>query len=241
MPTNVSPLPIGIYGPDDTDSHARHGCGLWQAGYTASVTAAGGQPFLIDPESTDAASWAELLDGLQGVILVGSDRNDDQLLSEGGSLCEWCRKHHFPLLGIDRGLHILNQTCGGTLYTDLPIELPEALQHRHPPEKGVRHAINVERGTRLAEMYGEGEIVVNSEHHRAIQRVARGFQVSARALDGVIEAIESESTSWFAMGVQWHPASETASGLDIQLFRGFIEACRRRGTRTATTARVHAA
>jgi putative glutamine amidotransferase len=241
MPTNPTPLPIGIYGHDDTDPQARHGCGLWQAGYAACVTAAGGEPVVIDPESTDAASWAELLDDLHGVILVGSDQSDERLLGEGGSLCEWCRKHHFPLLAANRGLHILNVTYGGTLYTNLPVEFPEALQHRQPPEKGVRHAINVEGGTRLAEMYGEGEIVVNSEHRRAIQRLARGFQVSARALDGVVEAIESESANWFALGVQWHPASETASGLDIQLFRGFIDACRRRGSRATTPVRVHAA
>jgi putative glutamine amidotransferase len=241
MPPTVSSLPIGIYGPDEADPQARHGCGLWPAGYAASVTAAGGQPVALDPESTDAASWAELLDGLSGVILVGSEHSSDQQLAEGGSLCEWCRKHHFPLLGIDRGLHVLNLTYGGTVFTDLPRELPEALQHRQPPERGVRHAINVEAGTRLAEMYGEGEVVVNSEHRRAIQRVARGFRVSARALDGVVEAIEAESTNWFALGVQWQPASETASGLDIQLFRGFIDACRRKSSRPAPAARVHAA
>jgi putative glutamine amidotransferase len=75
-------------------------------------------------------------------------------------------------------------------------------------------------------MYGEGEVVVNSEHRRGVQRVARGFRVSANALDGVVEAIESEQENWFAVGVQWHPASATASGLDIQLFRGMVDFCR---------------
>jgi gamma-glutamyl-gamma-aminobutyrate hydrolase PuuD len=59
-----------------------------------------------------------------------------------------------------------------------------------------------------------------------VQRVARGFRVGACALDGVIESIEAvEFFGWFAMGVQWQPASATASGLDIQLFRGLIDAC----------------
>jgi putative glutamine amidotransferase len=92
----------------------------------------------------------------------------------------------------------------------------------------LRHAINVLPDTRLARFYGEGEIVVNSEHRRAVNRVARNFQVCARALDGVVEAIETVSDSWFAMGVQWHPASGTASGLDIQLFRGLVDECRQR-------------
>jgi gamma-glutamyl-gamma-aminobutyrate hydrolase PuuD len=62
-----------------------------------------------------------------------------------------------------------------------------------------------------------------------VQRVARGFRVSAQALDGVVEAIEADDgTGWFALGVQWQPASPTASGLDIQLFRGLVDACRAR-------------
>ena len=79
----------------------------------------------------------------------------------------------------------------------------------------------------MAELYGDGEVVVNSEHRRAVQRVAKGFRVSARALDGVVEAIEWEKDDWYAVGVQWQPASATASGLDIQLFRGLVDACRR--------------
>jgi putative glutamine amidotransferase len=107
------------------------------------------------------------------------------------------------------------------------------LQHQHAYEAGDRHAINVESGTRLAELYGEGEIVVNSEHCGAVCRPARGFRVVARALDGVIEAIEAEDEHWFALGVQWHPASASASGLDIQLFRGLVDACRERSLESA--------
>ena len=239
MPANVSPLPIGIYGSDDTPANARHGCGLWPAGYAATLAAAGGQPVMIEP-GIRGRSWDDILDGLCGVLLVGSDSDDPGQLRDGERLCEWCRRHQLPLLGVDHGMHVLNLTYGGTVYADLPHDLPEALQHRHPPEKGVRHAITVVPGTRLAEMYGEGEVAVNSEHRRAVQRVARGFRVSARALDGVIEAIEAESPGWFSVGVQWHPASETASGLDIQLFRGLVEACRRRSSRSAGS-RVHAA
>jgi putative glutamine amidotransferase len=145
------------------------------------------------------------------------------------------------VLGVDRGLHALNTAFGGTLHLDLPRELPKALQHQHLPEKGDRHAITVVEGTRLARFYGEGEIVVNSEHRRAVCRVAHGFRVSARALDGVIEAIETEADGWFALGVQWHPASASASGLDIQLFRGLVEACAGRRQALPATPRLVAA
>ena len=68
------------------------------------------------------------------------------------------------------------------------------------------------------------EIVVNSEHRIAVQRVAPNFNVGGTALDGVIESIEHKNESWFALGIQWQPASASASGLDIQVFRGLIDA-----------------
>ena len=71
----------------------------------------------------------------------------------------------------------------------------------------------------MCQIYGEGEIVVNSEHRQAIQRVAEGFAATGVALDGVIEAIEHTNDDWFAVG-SWQPASPSASGLDIQVFRG---------------------
>jgi putative glutamine amidotransferase len=135
----------------------------------------------------------------------------------------------------------LNTAYGGSLYLDLPREFPQASQHQHAYERGDRHAISVEGGTRLAGLYGEGEIVVNSEHRGAICRIARGFRVSARALDGVIEAIEVEEDGWFAVGVQWHPASASASGLDIQVFRGLIEACRQQSVGSIRTTCLQAA
>jgi putative glutamine amidotransferase len=144
-------------------------------------------------------------------------------------------------LGVDQGLLALNNAYGGSHYLDLSREVPLALQHQHAYEAGDRHAINLEPGTHLAELYGEGEIVVNSEHRAAVCRVARGFQVSARALDGIIEAIEAEDDGWFALGVQWHPASASASGLDIQLFRGLIEACRQQSGGSVGTACLQAA
>jgi gamma-glutamyl-gamma-aminobutyrate hydrolase PuuD len=229
MAATPPPVRIGIYGPEHTRSGDARGCGLWAPGYAAAVTHAGAAPVPLGNCGPGAGrGWEELLRDLHGVVLTGCDTDTIRQVAEGERLCQWCREHELPLLGVDHGLHILNLAGGGTLYLDLPRELPDALQHRHPPEKGLRHAINVLPGTRLARFYGEGEIVVNSEHRRGVNRVARGFQVCARALDGIVEAIETTSDGWFAMGVQWHPASGTASGLDIQLFRGLVDMCRQR-------------
>jgi putative glutamine amidotransferase len=230
MSSRSPTIRIGIYGSDDTWANERHGCGLWPAGVAASLTAAEAVPVQLSPAGE--RPWDDVLEGLHGVVVAGHDASPRRNVAEAESLCCWCHNHQFPVLGIDHGLHLLNTAHGGTVYADLPRDLPDALQHRHPPERGLRHAINVLPGTRLADLYGEGEVVVNSEHRRAVQRVARGFRVCANALDGVVEAIEAAEDDWFALGVQWHPASATASGLDIQLFRGLVAACNQRWSKT---------
>jgi putative glutamine amidotransferase len=79
----------------------------------------------------------------------------------------------------------------------------------------------------MEEIYGSGEIRVNSSHHQAVRQVGTGLRVAAIAPDGVIEGIEVIDPTWFCVGVQWHPESETASALDLQLFECFVQACAR--------------
>jgi putative glutamine amidotransferase len=73
-------------------------------------------------------------------------------------------------------------------------------------------------------IYGGGELRVNSSHHQAVKKLGMGLRVGAKSPDEVIEAIEVDDDEWFCVGVQWHPESDTASALDMQLFRAFIEA-----------------
>ena len=213
-------LRIAIYGSEIEGP--RRNIGLWLSGYQGFLVAAGATPVFLKPAIGDR-SWAEILDDCMGVIVCGFERGPTKH-GDMESLCLWARTHRFPILAIDRGLLALNAALGGLNYQDLPRELPDALQHRHPPELGLRHAILVQPHTLLSRIYGEGEIVVNSEHRQAVQRVAPHFNVGGTALDGVIEAIEHKNDVWFAMGVQWQPASASASGLDIQVFRGLIDA-----------------
>lgn len=219
MFSTPSPTRIAVFGSEVATPG--RGVGLWSIGYNGAITAASATPVFLDAP-TRKQSWGHLLDGFKGVVVSGFENADRQ--AEMEALCVWCKQRKFPVLAIDNGLLALNAALGGVNYTDLPRELPEALQHRHPPEPGLRHAINVQPDTMLARIYGEGEIVVNSEHRQAIQRMAPGFKISGTALDGVIEAIESTSDTWFALGVQWQPASASASGLDIQVFRGLVDA-----------------
>ncbi len=218
--TPSSDTRIAIYGSEV--GQPGKNIGLWPSGYKGTITAAGAVPVFLKPAIGDRP-WDEVLGDCAGVVVCGFDRGPTRH-GDMESLCLWARTNRFPILAIDRGLLALNAALGGLNYEDLPRELPEALQHRHPPEIGLRHAIVVQPNTLLARTYGEGEIVVNSEHRQAVQRVAPNFNVGGTALDGVIEAIEHKNESWFALGIQWQPASVSASGLDIQSFRALIDA-----------------
>jgi putative glutamine amidotransferase len=231
MFSTKSSVRIAVYG-SEIKTKGR-GVGLWSAGYHGAITAAGGDPTFLKSACGDE-SWSEVLHDFQGVVACGFDHSTPGKMGDIESLCLWCREHRFPLLTIDQGLLAMNSAYGGLNYNDLPREVPEALQHRHPPEPGLRHAINVLPNTLMCQIYGEGEIVVNSEHRQAIQRVANGFTATGIALDGIIEAVEYKDKSWFAVGVQWQPASPTASGLDIQVFRALVDAIKE-GLQTVPT------
>jgi putative glutamine amidotransferase len=228
MQSSLPLVRIGVYGSEIAASG--RGVGLWAPGYHNTLTAAGAQPVAI-PQATGDETWDEIFDSVQGIVLCGFRNRFGMSHGDEESMCLWCRHRRVPLLAIDQGMLALNSAFGGSNYLDLAREFPDGIQHRHPPEPGIRHAINVEPGTMLAQIYGEGEIVVNSEHRQAVHHPASGFRVSAKALDGVIEGMEYVNDAWFALGIQWQPASISASGLDIQIFRGLIEAAAKRPVR----------
>jgi putative glutamine amidotransferase len=213
------------------------------AGYLDNVVGAGGLPVVVPPlgKEIDAGAW---LDRLDGFILTGSGRDLDprrigmpphssvQPLPERRDetdrlLVRGLLERRLPLLAIGLGMQQLNVACGGSLFVHLPEDLPRAMPHRDPTGAPHRHTVLVEPNTRMEEIYGAGEIRVNSSHHQAVRQIGEGLRVSALAPDGVIEALESIDPQWFCIGVQWHPESETASALDLQLFELFIQACLR--------------
>jgi len=100
--------------------------------------------------------------------------------------------------------------------------VPRALPHADPMDPNHRHALEVTPGSLMERVYGEGEIRVNSMHHMAIDEVAPGFAVTARCPDGIIEAIESTTSDWFAIGTQFHPEGTSASALDLRIFEEFV-------------------
>lgn len=210
------------------------------AGYYDSVVAAGGVPIVLPP-LTDADDLARILDSLDGLVLTGGGDLDPKRLGmmphpavrplparredSDRLLCQLALDRRMPLLGVSLGMQLLNVLCGGTLHLHIPEDLPRSLPHFDPLGGPHRHALLIEPDTRVERIYGGGEIRVNSAHHQAVRTVAKGFRVSATAPDGIIEAIEWESDDWFCVGIQWHPHSDTASALDLQVFEEFVAAC----------------
>ncbi len=208
------------------------------AGYYESIVAAGGIPIVLPP-MRNAESIGRVLDRVDGFMMIGGadldPRNDGFMLHSSVRLMDRTREtsdrlliaeiaeRRMPLLAIGAGMQLLNVQQGGNLFLHIKEDLPGAVPHFDPHDPNHRHTLEVESGSLVARVFGDGEIRVSSRHHMAIDEVAPGFRVTARCPDGVIEAIESEMMDWFAVGTQFHPECSAASALDVRIFEEFIE------------------
>ena len=126
-----------------------------------------------------------------------------------------------PVLGICRGIQVMNAVLGGDLYQDIkPFEhLP------HNDHWAKVHTVTVRRGTLLSRILEQDTVLVNSQHHQAVDRVAPGFTLAALSEDGIVEAIEKPDAR-FCLGVQWHPEWLSDADPAMQsLFDAFVNAC----------------
>lgn len=205
-----------------------------------AVISGGGLPILL-PASDDnevAASYLEYIDGL--LVPGGGDvdplRFGQEPRPESGAifperdqleiqLIQAAQRRDLPVLGICRGMQVINIALGGDIYQDLK-EVGSALKHmQEAPRWYPTHSVRIEKGTLLAEAYPTAERRVNSFHHQAVKNLAPGLRASAWAPDGVIEAIESTKHR-FLLGVQWHPECMWERDPCAQdLFLRFTKAC----------------
>jgi putative glutamine amidotransferase len=209
------------------------------SGYYDCILAAGAIPILLPP-LTKEQDLGPILDRLDGVLLTGGDDLDPKKMNLGfhpsvimmnerrensdRMLCRLVQERKLPVLAIGVGMQELNVCNGGGIYLHLPEDLPKAIPHRDPQGGPHRHTVVMEPGTRMEEIYGPGEIRVNSYHHQGIRKLAPNFVVAALAPDGLIEAYEGRDPGWWVVGVQWHPENEGTISLDTQLVESFVAA-----------------
>ena len=236
MPNSKKPL-VGINADYHSATKDRPGYAVLSSGYFNSIQAAGGIPVIVPPISTDE-DVDRVLDGLDAFVLIGGGdldpRRDGFMLHPTVKAMDSRREdfdrrlakritaRRMPIFGIGAGMQLLNVTMGGNLFLHIPEDVPTALPHKDPHDPAHRHGLDVELGSLMERVYGDGEIRVNSMHHMAVDELAPDFAATARCPDGIVEAIECRLTDWLAIGTQFHPEARSASALDQRIFEEFI-------------------
>jgi putative glutamine amidotransferase len=192
-----------------------------RARYVDVIKDLGGIPFVL-PITEDPGLRSDLLRRIDGLLITGSGPDlDPRLYGERQTarfkimsreraaseldLARQALKRDRPVLGICGGLQLLNVAMGGSLVQDIETEIHGALAHQQEAAATrVSHRVEIMPKTYLHRIFGRDSLKVNSSHHQAPGRVARGLVVNAVAADGVIEGLESPRHR-FVLGVQWHP------------------------------------
>src|SRR5258708_6473181 len=200
--------------------------------YPAAIVAAGGVPWVM-PCLANSELIAECVRRCDGVMLTGGDdlqtglyrkKVPAKLAKTVGPtaphrdlaelvVVQEAFAQQKPILGICRGMQLLNVALGGTLYVDISSQLPGSIPHSHMDKKDkLVQKMLIEDGSLVKKIFGKREICVNSTHHQAVERVAPGLRVTGRGPDGVAETIEMDSSENpdasgvpYLLGVQFHP------------------------------------
>jgi putative glutamine amidotransferase len=217
------------------------------AAYVRSVAGAGGVPLILS-QLMAPADVGVALQACDGLLLTGGEDVDPEHYREAPSpklgtvdrerdqfelaLFAAARERGLPVLGICRGIQLINVALGGTLYQDLPSERASEVNHDPKAARtGRTHHVRLAAGSRAASVIGVDRLVPNSFHHQAIKQLAPGLVASGWADDGVIEAVESAEGPWL-LAVQWHPEEmhADATAPELKLFRALVDEARQGGS-----------
>ncbi|WP_033825486.1 gamma-glutamyl-gamma-aminobutyrate hydrolase family protein [Kitasatospora sp. MBT63] len=201
--------------------------------YPALVRDSGGVAVLLPPDAPEHAPAA--LARLDGLVIAGGEDVDPLLYHEPAhprteadaperdaweaALLRAALAGGVPVLGICRGMQLLNVVRGGSLIQ----HLPDVVHHEgHAGGEGSygRHAVRALAGTGLGGVLGTESVVVPTSHHQAVDRLGEGLTVCARAEDGTVEAVEDTAGGAFVLGVQWHPEQ----GEDLRVMQALVGA-----------------
>jgi len=204
--------------------------------YVDIVRNNGGLPVLLPPGESNVENILELVDGL--IMAGGGDLDPSLYGGEHHPSIERINKERDsfeilmakrvltmekPVLGICRGMQILNVAGGGTLVEHLPERFGTSVSHRGEDHQPVPHSVQLSRGSRLRQVTGKGDLPVMSLHHQALGDIADSWSVAARSSDDVVEAIEKPDHPWM-IAVLWHPELSMEQEEQRRLVRSFIEA-----------------
>ena len=201
--------------------------------YVESVLRNGGVPYLL-PVTDDVELLRQIMAELDGIILTGGeditpffygeekhpkleDLNSKRDLYDL-TLFKLATDRNVPVLGICRGLQLINVAMGGTLYQDIPSEHPSEVNHR-PGHSEVAHDVNLVSGSVVSELMGQSRIQVNSKHHQGIEKLAPGLKVTGWSPDSIPEIVEAYPIRSI-MAVQFHPEDFAGKG-DAQMGKLF--------------------
>lgn len=217
--------------------------------YVRAVQRAGGAPLLI-PLHQDAETLEAICSRLDGLLLSGGCDIDPARYGEERitacqepeperdelelALAAWALDAAVPILGICRGMQLLNVASGGSLYQDLETQQPEATRHDQAAIGRTyrAHGMRLQEHSRLSEILGAAPYSVNSLHHQSVARPGERVEIVGWSPDGVAEAMEVDGHP-FALAVQFHPEElegdpEQPDEPSRALFRAFVQACRER-------------
>ncbi len=223
----------------------------------AAISGAGVLPLLV-PSFGERLDLDHLLSVVDGVMLTGSKSNVHPGLYGGEAgeangpydedrdattlpLIRKAIERGVPLLAICRGIQEMNVALGGTLATEIQ-EREGSLDHRAPVSNdqderfAIRQNVSIKPGSCLAGVFGAGDIMVNSVHRQAVDRLGAKLQVEAVAEDGTVEAVSVKGGRAFAVGVQWHPEYWVKSDSASQkVFKAFGDAVRQHAAAKAAS------